>query len=518
MQFYEKDKVIIIDFGSQVTKLIARRVRDLGVYSEIITPRKLSKYIKYSNVKGIILSGGPSTVTSKKYQSIPKEIFKKKIPILGICYGLQLITKIFGGKIKPSKKSREFGRAYLFKKKESPLIKNFLNSKKSVWMSHEDAVVKMPKNFKVIASTKDSKLTIIENPENKVYGVQFHPEVTHTENGKEIFKNFLFSICKIKKSWNIISQKKKLIEEIKKEVKNDKVICALSGGVDSSVVALLINKAIKKNLICIMVDTGLMRKSEFKYTYSVFKKKYNLNVKLIDASKLFLSKLKNISNPEKKRKIIGNLFIKVFEKESKKYKKIKFLAQGTLYPDIIESRSSSGSKTSKIKSHHNVGGLPKKMNLKLIEPLKELFKDEVRVLGKSLGLVKNINFRHPFPGPGLGIRIIGNINIERVRTLQEADHIYISELHKSGLYNKIWQAYAALLPIKTVGVMGDARTYENICLLRAVTSEDGMTADYFSFPKFFLDNISSKIINNVKGINRVVYDITSKPPGTIELE
>ena len=518
MQFYEKDKVIIIDFGSQVTKLIARRVRDLGVYSEIITPRKLSKYIKYSNVKGIILSGGPSTVTSKKYQSIPKEIFKKKIPILGICYGLQLITKIFGGKIKPSKKSREFGRAYLFKKKESPLIKNFLNSKKSVWMSHEDAVVKMPKNFKVIASTKDSKLTIIENPENKIYGVQFHPEVTHTENGKEIFKNFLFSICKIKKSWNIISQKKKLIEEIKKEVKNDKVICALSGGVDSSVVALLINKAIKKNLICIMVDTGLMRKNEFKYTYSIFKKKYNLNVKLIDASKLFLSKLKNISNPEKKRKIIGNLFIKVFEKESKKYKKIKFLAQGTLYPDIIESRSSSGSKTSKIKSHHNVGGLPKKMNLKLIEPLKELFKDEVRVLGKSLGLVKNINFRHPFPGPGLGIRIIGNINIERVRTLQEADHIYISELHKSGLYNKIWQAYAALLPIKTVGVMGDARTYENICLLRAVTSEDGMTADYFSFPKYFLDNISSKIINNVKGINRVVYDITSKPPGTIELE
>jgi len=518
MQFYEKDKVIIIDFGSQVTKLIARRVRDLGVYSEIITPKKLSKYIKYSNVKGIILSGGPSTVTSKKYQSIPKEIFKKKIPILGICYGLQLITKIFGGKIKPSKKSREFGRAYLFKKKESPLIKNFLNSKKLVWMSHEDAVVKMPKNFKVIAFTKDSKLTIIENPENKIYGVQFHPEVTHTENGKEIFKNFLFSICKIKKSWNIISQKKKLIEEIKKEVKNDKVICALSGGVDSSVVALLINKAIKKNLICIMVDTGLMRKNEFKYTYSVFKKKYNLNVKLIDASKLFLSKLKNISNPEKKRKIIGNLFIKVFEKESKKYKKIKFLAQGTLYPDIIESRSSSGSKTSKIKSHHNVGGLPKKMNLKLIEPLKELFKDEVRVLGKSLGLVKNINFRHPFPGPGLGIRIIGNINIERVRALQEADHIYISELHKSGLYNKIWQAYAALLPIKTVGVMGDARTYENICLLRAVTSEDGMTADYFSFPKFFLDNISSKIINNVKGINRVVYDITSKPPGTIELE
>ena len=296
------------------------------------------------------------------------------------------------------------------------------------------------------------------------------------------------------------------------------VICALSGGVDSSVVALLVNKAIKKNLICIMVDTGLMRKDEFKYTYKIFKKKYKLNVKLIDASKLFITKLKNISNPEKKRKIIGSLFIKVFEKEAKKYKKIKFLAQGTLYPDIIESRSQTGSKTSKIKSHHNVGGLPKKMNLTLIEPLKEFFKDEVRVLGKSLGLIKSINYKHPFPGPGLGIRITGNITLERVKILQEADYIFINELIKNNLYNKIWQAYAALLPIKTVGVMGDSRTYENICLLRAVVSEDGMTADYFSFPKLFLDSISNKIINNVKGINRVVYDITSKPPSTIELE
>ena len=519
MQFHNyKDKVLIIDFGSQVTKLIARRVRELGVFSEIITPKDLNKLKKFHNIKGIILSGGPSSVTTTKFPKISKEIFKKKIPVLGICYGLQLIAKLFGGKIKPSKKRREFGRATLFKKKNSLLIKKYLNKKQTVWMSHEDVVVKLPKNFKVVASTESSKLTIIENSKSKIYGVQFHPEVTHTDNGKEIFKNFLFSICKIKKTWNINYQKKRLIDEIKNTVKKDKVICALSGGVDSSVVALLINEAIKKNLICIMVDTGLMRKNEFKYTYKIFKKKYKLNVKLINASKIFFNKLKNVSDPEKKRKIIGSLFIKVFEKESRKYKKIKFLAQGTLYPDIIESRSSTGSKTSKIKSHHNVGGLPKKMNLKLIEPLKEFFKDEVRILGKSLGLIKNINFKHPFPGPGLGIRIVGNITPEKVKILQQADYIFINELINSGLYDRIWQAYAALLPIKTVGVMGDSRTYENICLLRAVTSEDGMTADYFNFPNNFIDNISNKIINNVKGINRVVYDITSKPPSTIELE
>jgi len=514
----EKEKIIIIDFGSQVTKLIARRVRDLGVYSEVITPSDFSTLKEYKKIKGIIFSGGPSTVTKSKFQTIPEEIFQQKIPILGICYGLQLIAKIFGGKIRSSKKKREFGRAFLFQKKKSLLTQNFFNNKKTVWMSHEDVVVKIPKNFKTIASTKDSKLTIIENTKDKIYGVQFHPEVTHTDNGKQIFKNFLFKICKIKKKWSVVSQKNRLIKEIKETVKKEKVICALSGGVDSSVVALLISKAIKKNLICVMVDTGLMRKNEFKYTYKIFKKKYKLNVKLIDASKIFLNKLKNISNPEKKRKIIGNLFIKIFEKESKKYNNVKFLAQGTLYPDIIESRSSTGSKTSKIKSHHNVGGLPKKMNLKLIEPLKNFFKDEVRILGKSLGLIKEINYKHPFPGPGLGIRVIGSISPEKVKILQEADYIYINELIKNNLYDKIWQAYAALLPIKTVGVMGDSRTYENICLLRAVTSEDGMTADYFNFPKNFLDKISIKIVNNVKGINRVVYDITSKPPGTIELE
>ncbi len=385
-------------------------------------------------------------------------------------------------------------------------------------MSHEDAVVKLPKSFKIIASTYSSKLTIIENTQKKIYGVQFHPEVTHTENGKQIFKNFIFLICKIKKNWNVNSQKSRLINEIRFKVKNDKVICALSGGVDSSVAALLINEAIKKNLICIMVDTGLMRKNEFKSSFEIFKKKYKLNVKLIDASKIFIKKLKGVTNPEKKRKIIGNLFIKVFEKEAKKYNNIKYLAQGTLYPDIIESRSSTGSKTSKIKSHHNVGGLPKLMKLKLIEPLKEFFKDEVRVLGKSLDLVNEINYKHPFPGPGLGIRIVGEITSKKIKILQEADHIFIDELIQNNLYHNIWQAYAALLPIKTVGVMGDSRTYENICLLRAVISKDGMTADYYNFQKNFLDRISNKIVNNVKGINRVVYDITSKPPSTIELE
>ena len=519
MQFQtDKDKVLIIDFGSQVTKLIARRVRELGVYSEIITPKSLIKLKKYHNIKGLILSGGPSTVTSSKFQSVPKEIFKKKIPVLGICYGLQLIAKLFGGKIKSSNKKREFGRAILFEKRSSLLTNNYLNFRKSVWMSHEDAVVKLPKKFKVIASTKDSKFTIIENSFDKIYGVQFHPEVTHTDKGIQIFKNFLFTICKIKKSWSIKSQKSRLINEIKKTVKKDMVICALSGGVDSSVVALLINNAIKKNLICIMVDTGLMRKNEFKQSYNIFKRRYKLNVKLINASKLYFKKLKNVVNPEKKRKIIGKLFIKIFERESKKFKGIRYLAQGTLYPDVIESRSATGSQSSKIKSHHNVGGLPKKMNLKLIEPLREFFKDEVRILGKSLGLIESIRNKHPFPGPGLAIRILGKITPQKIKILQEADYIYINELINHGLYHKIWQAYTALLPMKTVGVMGDSRTYEYTCLLRAVTSEDGMSADYFNFPKNFLDKISNKIINGVPGINRVVYDITSKPPSTIELE
>ena len=514
-----KDKIIIIDFGSQVTKLIARRIRELSVFSEIVTLKDIKKKNIFQDVKGIIFSGGPSTVTKKLFPRIPDEIFNLKIPILGICYGFQLIAKQFKGVVKKNIKKREFGKSTIIENKKSLLTKNFFsNSKSIVWMSHQDSIYKLPFGFSKIASTSQSTMTIIENKKKKIYGIQFHPEVTHTRNGDIIFKNFIFDICRIKKKWKIESQKKRIIKEIKQTVKKDKVICALSGGVDSSVVALLIHRAIGNNLKCIMVDTGLMRKNEFKESYQIFKHKYKLNVKIINASKIYFKKLKNITDPEKKRKIIGNLFIKIFEKEAKLFKKVKFLAQGTLYPDIIESRSATGSTTSKIKSHHNVGGLPKKMNLKLIEPLKEFFKDEVRILGNSIGLVKTILKKHPFPGPGLAIRIVGNITSEKVKVLQEADYIYIQELIRNNLYDKIWQAYAALLPIKTVGVMGDSRTYEYICLIRAVISEDGMTADYFNFPKNFLDEISNKIINRVKGINRVVYDITSKPPSTIELE
>jgi len=518
-QNLNKDKIIIIDFGSQVTKLIARRIREYSVFSEILTLKDLKKNNGFQNVKGIILSGGPSSVTKNSFPKIPKKIFNLNIPILGICYGLQLIAKQFKGKIKTNIKKREFGRAILSKTKNSLLTKNFFKKNKStVWMSHQDSVYKLPVGFSKIAATNQSKMTIVENRQKKIYGIQFHPEVTHTINGNIIFKNFIFDICKANKHWKVDSEKTRIIKEIKQTVQKDKVICALSGGVDSSVAALLIHKAIGKNLKCIMVDTGMMRKDEFKSTYKIFRNKYKLNVKIIYASKFYFKKLKNIIDPEKKRKIIGNLFIKIFEKEAKTFKNVKFLAQGTLYPDIIESRSVTGSKTSKIKSHHNVGGLPKKMNLKLIEPLKEFFKDEVRKLGNAVGLVKDISQKHPFPGPGLAIRIVGNITPAKVKILQEADHIFIQQLIKNNLYDKIWQAYAALLPVKTVGVMGDSRTYEYICLIRAVISEDGMTADYFNFPKFFLDEISNKIINGVKGINRVVYDITSKPPSTIELE
>jgi GMP synthase (glutamine-hydrolysing) len=517
-QNLNKDKIIIIDFGSQVTKLIARRIRENSVFSEILRPNDLKKK-EFQNVKGIILSGGPATVTKNLFPKVANKIFNLNIPILGICYGLQLIAIQFKGKVKSNIKKREFGRSILKKKKNSLLTKNFFKKNKStVWMSHQDSVSKLPIGFSKIASTNQSELAIIENKKKKIYGIQFHPEVTHTQYGKVILKNFIFDVCKVKKQWKIESEKTRIIKEIKKTIKKDKVICALSGGVDSSVVALLINKAIGKNLRCIMVDTGMMRKDEFKSTYKIFKNKYKLNLKIIDASKLYFKKLKNITDPEKKRKIIGNLFIKIFEKEAKIFKNVKFLAQGTLYPDIIESRSATGSKTSKIKSHHNVGGLPKKMNFQLIEPLKEFFKDEVRVLGNAVGLTKDISQKHPFPGPGLAIRIVGSITLEKVKILQEADYIFIQQLIKNNLYDKIWQAYAALLPVKTVGVMGDSRTYEYICLIRAVISEDGMTADYFNFPKSFLDEISNKIINGVKGINRVVYDITSKPPSTIELE
>ena len=514
------NKILIIDFGSQFTQLIARRIREIGVFSEIISHKKIKDLSIFNKkIKGIILSGGPLNVYDVNKFKFNKKILNLNIPILGICFGHQIISKVLGGKVKKSK-YREFGSAIVKKKNNSDLVKNFFKKKNinTVWMSHADQVSKLPKGFKVIASTKNSKYTIIENRKKNFFGVQFHPEVTHTDKGKILLKNFVIKICKAKKNWSPKYQKVKLINDVRMLVGDEKVICALSGGVDSSVVAQLLSKAIGKRLTCIFVNTGLLRKNEEKQVVNLFKKKLKINLIYVNAKNEFINRLENVSDPEKKRKIIGNLFIKIFERYANKIKKVKFLAQGTLYPDLIESKSVTGSQTSKIKSHHNVGGLPKRMKLKLVEPLKFLFKDEVRKLGLSLNLSKDIIFRHPFPGPGLAIRIPGLITNQKIKILKEADFYFINELKKNNLYNKIWQAYAALLPVKTVGVMGDNRTYEYVCLLRAITSEDGMTADFFNFKKEFMQRISNKIINNIKGINRVVYDVTTKPPSTIELE
>ena len=515
-----KNGILIIDFGSQYTQLIARRVRELNVYSEIYPYNKITNHIlKNFDPSGIILSGGPNSVFDKQAPYLPKIILTIRKPILGICYGLQILSKHFGGEVSSSF-NREYGYANIKIQSKSRIIPlNWLRNKKTkVWMSHGDNVKKIPKDFSVVATSNNKIISIIENKKMNIYGLQFHPEVEHTDNGRHLIKKFVLTICKTKRHWYLENFITKKTKELKKLINHDRVICGLSGGVDSSVTSYLLHRAIGNKLYCIFVDHGFLRKGELEEVTTFFRKKFGKNFIHIDAKKLFLKKLQGISNPEKKRKIIGNTFIKVFEREAKKIHNVKYLAQGTLYPDVIESLSFFGGPSAKIKSHHNVGGLPKKMNLKIIEPLRKLFKDEVRLLGKKLSLNYNILYRHPFPGPGLAIRIPGKINSYKISLLQKIDEIYINFLKEKKIYSKIWQAFAVLLPVKSVGVMGDERTYNYSCVLRAVTSKDGMTADFYLFTKTELREISNRIINNVKGINRVLYDFTSKPPGTIEWE
>ena len=511
-------KILIVDYGSQYTQLIARKIRELKVFSIVCPYNKINlKYLKSVNPYGIILSGGPNSLLDKKSPKINKFIFNLNIPVLGICYGLQLICHLNGGRLKRSK-TREYGHAKISIIKNSKLFIGYKKKHNEVWMSHGDSVDKIPVDFHTTSISNNNIISSIENENKKLYGLQFHPEVFHTINGKKIINNFLFKICRINNKFIIDDFLKNKINYLKRKLSNNKVICALSGGVDSTVTAYLLHKAIGNNLYCIFVDHGLLRKNELEEVSNSYKKKFKKNFYKINASKLFIKKLSKVSDPEKKRKIIGKTFIEVFEKESKRLKNINFLAQGTLYPDIIESIPYFGGPTAKIKSHHNVGGLPKKMNLKVIEPLKELFKDEVRILGKKLNISKSLLNRHPFPGPGLAIRIPGKINYHKIKLLQDVDEVFISYLKEKNIYNKIWQAFAVLLPVKSVGVMGDQRTYKYCVSIRAVTSVDGMTADFYMFNKKDLSEISSRIINNIDGINRVLYDFTSKPPGTIEWE
>ncbi|MFC1521142.1 glutamine-hydrolyzing GMP synthase [Elusimicrobiota bacterium] len=510
-----QEKIIIADFGSQYTQLIARKVRELGVYAEIVPYTKLTPdFIDKENPAGIILSGGPASVIREGSPSIDPTVFKKakRAPILGICYGMQLMNKLCGGEVGPSIK-REYGRQKVEVKKKGNLLKGF-KSKTEVWMSHGDVIRKPAKGFAVLANS-DNHIASIENQSSKLFGVQFHPEVHHTREGKTVLKNFL-GICGCKADWTMKAYIEQKTREIRDQVQDSRVIVAVSGGVDSSVAATLVSKAIGDNLICIFIDNGFLRKNEASEVMKFLKPRLS-NLEHVDASTEFILNLKGITDPEKKRKIIGALFIEVLERKAREYR-VSHLVQGTIYPDVIESVSAFGSPTSKIKSHHNVGGLPENMNVTIVEPLKYLFKDEVRVLGRELNLPKEILSRHPFPGPGLSVRCPGEISEDKLRIIREADAIFIDELRKNKLYDKIWQAYAAILPIKTTGVMGDERTYEYIALLRAVNSVDGMTANASNISNKILTRISDRIINQVKGVNRVVYDVSSKPPATIELE
>ncbi len=512
-----QELILVLDFGSQYSQLIARRVRELGVYSEL-HPFNLSiDAIKERKPKGIILSGGPSSVYEEGSPHPESEIFDLEIPVLGICYGLQVIAYRLGGEVNTSVR-REYGPAELFIDDDADLFAN-LNEKgrTNVWMSHGDALTKLPINFERIAHSSNSPICAIRNKEKRIFGVQFHPEVVHTTKGKEIIGNFLFKIAGCRGGWNPGSFIERKSNEIRSTVGKQNVICALSGGVDSSVLAVLLHKAIGEQLYCIHINNGLMRKNESENVIKLYRDTYRFNLDYVDASDVFLDRLNGISDPERKRKIIGETFIEIFEAEAKKIGRVSFLAQGTLYPDVIESTSFKGPSHT-IKTHHNVGGLPEKMKLKLIEPFRELFKDEVRAVGKALGLPEAFIVRHPFPGPGLAVRILGDITKDKLIILREADDIFISELRKARLYEIIWQAFAVLLPVQTVGVMGDQRTYDNVIALRAVTSLDGMTADWVQIPQEILSKISSRIVNEVRGVNRVVYDISSKPPSTIEWE
>jgi GMP synthase (glutamine-hydrolysing) len=511
-----RQTILILDFGSQYTQLIARRVRENKVFSRIIPYNTPAKEIAAMNPKGLILSGGPASVKEKKSPLPDKGIFKLGVPILGICYGMQVMAKMLGGKVKHTKE-REFGKTELFIDDNANLFMR-LPGNFTCWASHGDHVTKMPPGFHTSAHTMNAPIAAISNSKRKIFGVQFHPEVTHTEKGSQILSNFLFKICGCLARWTMESFIKETIENIRKTVGKDKVVLGLSGGVDSSVAAILLHRAIGKNSRCIFIDNGVLRKDEPQQIRKIFKEMFHLNLGYKDGNKRFLTRLKGVTDPEEKRKIIGDEFVKMFEEEADKVKGVKYLAQGTLYPDVIESMSATGAPSSRIKSHHNVGGLPKHMKLKLVEPLRDLFKDEVRLIGKELGLPENIIYRQPFPGPGLAIRIIGEVTRERLDLLREVDRRVMEEIQAAGLYEKVWQSFAILLPIKSVGVMGDERTYENVVALRCVESFDGMTADWTKLPYEVLEKISNRVINEVKGVNRVVYDISSKPPATIEWE